>query len=93
MKITTTLLALIIGISVFAQVSPTQRNAVEVQHAIEKLRTVGSVLYIAAHTDDEHTRMITYFANERKLNTAYHSSPAATVDKTASDPKSANSWV
>ncbi len=70
MKITTTLLALIAYIGVFAQ-APTQRNAAEIQHAIEKLRTVGSVLYIAAHPDDENTRMITYFANERKLNTAY----------------------
>ena len=70
MKITTTLLALLISAATFAQ-APTQRSASEIQHAIEKLRTVGSVLYIAAHPDDENTRMITYFANERKMNTAY----------------------
>jgi len=70
MKITTTLLALLTSAATFAQ-APTQRNAAEIQRAIQKLRTVGSVLYIAAHPDDENTRMITYFANERKMNTAY----------------------
>jgi len=70
MKITTTLFAILLSAATFAQ-APTQRSASEIQHAIQKLRTVGSVLYIAAHPDDENTRMITYFANERKMNTAY----------------------
>jgi LmbE family N-acetylglucosaminyl deacetylase len=38
---------------------------------IRKLNTVGSVLYIAAHPDDENTRLIAYLANEKCLRTAY----------------------
>ena len=32
---------------------------------------MGSVLYVAAHPDDENTRLITWLANEKKLNAAY----------------------
>lgn len=38
---------------------------------LKKLNTVGSVLYIAAHPDDENTRLLGYLANERKLRTGY----------------------
>lgn len=38
---------------------------------IEKLDVLGSVLYIAAHPDDENTRLLSYLANERKVRTAY----------------------
>ena len=38
---------------------------------LEKLNTVGSVLYIAAHPDDENTQLISYFANGMHLRTAY----------------------
>lgn len=40
-------------------------------HSLQKLNTLGSVLYIAAHPDDENTRLLTYLANERKYRTAY----------------------
>ena len=46
-------------------------NAGEVQLALKKLSTVGSVLYIAAHPDDENTRLLSYLANEKLLRTAY----------------------
>lgn len=39
--------------------------------SIKKLNTVGSVLYIAAHPDDENTRLLAYLASERKLRTGY----------------------
>lgn len=38
---------------------------------LKKLNTVGSVLYIAAHPDDENTRLLGYLANERKFRTGY----------------------
>ncbi len=38
---------------------------------LNKLRVLGAVLYIAAHPDDENTRLIAYFANEKKFQTAY----------------------
>ncbi len=43
----------------------------EIHHAIEKLNFLGSVLYVAAHPDDENTRAISYFANHIKARTAY----------------------
>lgn len=38
---------------------------------LQKLNSTGSVLYIAAHPDDENTELLTYLVNERKLRTAY----------------------
>ncbi len=38
---------------------------------LDKLDVFGKVLYIAAHPDDENTRLITYLANERKYETGY----------------------
>jgi LmbE family N-acetylglucosaminyl deacetylase len=48
-----------------------QLDAAEILHEIKKLNTVGSVLYIAAHPDDENTRLLSYLANERGVRTAY----------------------
>lgn len=38
---------------------------------LKKLRTLGSVLYVAAHPDDENTAMIATFAEGRLMRTAY----------------------
>ncbi len=46
-------------------------HASEVAAAMEKFNTLGSVLYLAAHPDDENTRLISYFANDQKYRTAY----------------------
>lgn len=43
----------------------------KIQLEIQKLNTVGSVLYIAAHPDDENTRLLSYLVNERHLRTGY----------------------
>ncbi len=50
---------------------PKDMSSADIYNALQKLNTVGTVLYIAAHPDDENTRMISYFANERKVRTAY----------------------
>ena len=47
------------------------QNAAELKLRIEKLSSVGAVLYVAAHPDDENTRLLAYLANELKLRTAY----------------------
>jgi LmbE family N-acetylglucosaminyl deacetylase len=54
----------------FAQPSR-QMNAGEIKQALDKMLVVGNALYVAAHPDDENTRMITFLANEMKLRTAY----------------------
>ena len=48
-----------------------QWSASRIRHEIEKLPVKGTVLYIAAHPDDENTRLISWLANEKKFRTAY----------------------
>ena len=50
---------------------PAEYNSVDIYNKVEKLNVLGTVLYLAAHPDDENTRMISYFANELKTRTAY----------------------
>src|SRR5690606_25131788 len=54
----------------FAQ-QPHKPTASEIYESIRKLNFLGSVLYIAAHPDDENTRLISHLANEVKARTAY----------------------
>jgi len=46
-------------------------TAADILLKMERLGVLGSVLYFAAHPDDENTRLIAYLANERKVRTAY----------------------
>src|SRR5262249_22654079 len=39
--------------------------------ALEKLPVAGSVLYVAAHPDDENTTLLAWLANEKKLRAGY----------------------
>ncbi len=57
------------GFSSIAQ-SP-QLNAGEIKQGLEELNVVGSVLYIAAHPDDENTRLLAWLAREKKVRTGY----------------------
>jgi LmbE family N-acetylglucosaminyl deacetylase len=43
----------------------------EILRQLHGFREMGSVLYIAAHPDDENTELITYFARGRNYRTAY----------------------
>lgn len=54
----------------FSQTSQTL-NSSEILQGLKKLNTVGSVLYVAAHPDDENTRLLAYLASEKKLRTGY----------------------
>lgn len=40
-------------------------------HALDRLAGTARVLYIAAHPDDENTRLLAYLANERHVTAAY----------------------
>jgi len=63
-------LALFVQLSVTAQ-QPKKPNTSEIYESIKKLNFLGSVLYVAAHPDDENTRLISYMANHVKARTAY----------------------
>lgn len=51
--------------------SRTGSSASEIQHGFQKLGVLGSVMYVAAHPDDENTRLLSYLANERHFRTVY----------------------
>ncbi|TAE32057.1 MAG: LmbE family protein [Cytophagales bacterium] len=60
--------------TVFAQVpyGPAKSTpSGEILLNLKKLNVVGSVLYVAAHPDDENTLMLSYLAKERLARTAY----------------------
>ena len=69
--------AFIFAISIaFSVISVSQKPAEqptssEILHKLETLNVLGSVLYIAAHPDDENTRLISYLANGAHVRTAY----------------------
>ncbi len=52
-----------------AQTRPLSSN--QIQLGLQKLNTLGSVLYFAAHPDDENTRLISWLAQEKKYRTGY----------------------
>ena len=50
---------------------PNQPSSSEILLKLKKLNVLGSVLYVAAHPDDENTRLIGYLSKEALVNTAY----------------------
>jgi LmbE family N-acetylglucosaminyl deacetylase len=56
----------------FAQ-TPATYNSADIYQQLKKLNVLGSVLYIAAHPDDENTRLLAYFANGGLYRTGYMS--------------------
>lgn len=51
----------------------TQMSSSEILHELKKLQNSASVLYLAAHPDDENTRMISWLTNGVGARTAYMS--------------------
>jgi LmbE family N-acetylglucosaminyl deacetylase len=50
---------------------PVINNSADIFMQLKKLKVLGSVLYIAAHPDDENTELIAYFARGLNYRTAY----------------------
>src|SRR5258706_9140781 len=53
--------------------APQSWTSADMYPAIRKLNVIGSVLYLAAHPDDENTRLIAYFSKEKMYRTGYMS--------------------
>ena len=51
--------------------TPKTYTASEILLQLKKLNVLGSVLYVAAHPDDENTRLLGYLANEKLYRTGY----------------------
>ena len=65
------LLALSLAGASASAAPPRQPGAGELARALDRLLVVGNVLYVAAHPDDENTRLLAYLQNERLVRTAY----------------------
>jgi LmbE family N-acetylglucosaminyl deacetylase len=74
MRITKTALSLLLSalsfVSSFAQVPETYSSS-DIYMQIKKLNVLGSVLYIAAHPDDENNGFLPYLAKGRMYRTGY----------------------
>src|SRR4030081_1287120 len=56
--------------SIIAQ-TPRAYTSADIYLQLKKLKVLGTVLYVAAHPDDENTRLLAYFANEKGVRAAY----------------------
>ena len=56
--------------NLFSQAPATWTSA-DMYLGIRKLNVLGSVLYVAAHPDDENTRLIAYFSKDKLFRTGY----------------------
>ncbi|HSZ32792.1 MAG TPA: PIG-L family deacetylase, partial [Puia sp.] len=67
--------AFIFAIFLFTEYSPAQipetMNASEILLHMKKLEVLGSVLYIAAHPDDENTLLLTWLSKDKLYRTGY----------------------
>ena len=64
------LFSVVVCTILFAQPKPSLSSS-EIKLALNKLDLLGSVLYIAAHPDDENTAAISYLAKGKLLRTGY----------------------
>lgn len=58
------------SLSIYSQ-APDKPSSTEIHHKLQKLNFLGTALYVAAHPDDENTRLIAYLSNHDKARTAY----------------------
>lgn len=70
MRLIFTAVAAVFCFSGYAQFPQTKTSS-ELYHQLEKLGNTSSILYMAAHPDDENTRLISYFENHLHARVAY----------------------
>jgi LmbE family N-acetylglucosaminyl deacetylase len=66
-----TLLYLLLFSYTFCFAQPQKPSSAEIYNKLEKLNFLGTALYIAAHPDDENTRLISWLSNDVKARTGY----------------------
>jgi len=64
-------IGILIAIPPASAQAPKKLSSSEAFHSLQKLNFLGTALYIAAHPDDENTRLISYLSNEVKARTGY----------------------
>ncbi len=63
--------ALFLSVQISFAQAPKKSSSSDIYHSLQKLNFLGSALYIAAHPDDENTRLISYLSNHDKARTGY----------------------
>jgi len=71
MKYFSSLLLMVLSVTISFSQKPIKQNPSQIHESIKKLNFLGSVLYVAAHPDDENTRLISYLSNHVKARTGY----------------------
>ena len=69
-KFFSSLLFIVFAFCSFSQ-TPQTLNSADILLGLKKLKVIGSVLYVAAHPDDENTRLLAYLSKERLYRTGY----------------------
>ena len=62
--------SLVVPVFVTGQ-APKKSSSAEIYHSLQKLNFLGTALYVAAHPDDENTRLISYLSNNVKARMGY----------------------
>ncbi|MFY0690159.1 MAG: PIG-L family deacetylase [Cyclobacteriaceae bacterium] len=62
---------LLLAVLAVSAQKPKSYHKGEIEQMLKKLNVLGTVLYVAAHPDDENTSLIGYYANEELYRTAY----------------------
>ncbi len=70
-KISVVFLLLLVSTTSLIAQKPQKPAASEIYHDLQNLNFIGSALYVAAHPDDENTRLISFLANDVHARTAY----------------------
>jgi hypothetical protein len=70
-KILISLFLLMFSVYVSAQIPADAANASDILLRLKKLQVLGSVLYIAAHPDDENTRLLAWLSKDKLYRTGY----------------------
>lgn len=72
MRLNIRLLLITLSVTLFCSAqAPKKNSSSDIYLSIQKLNFLGKALYIAAHPDDENTRLISYLSNNVKAKTAY----------------------
>ncbi len=71
MKYVFALCATLLSTFVLVAQQPLKLNSSQIHEKIQALNFFGTVLYIAAHPDDENTRLISYLSHKEKARTIY----------------------
>jgi LmbE family N-acetylglucosaminyl deacetylase len=70
-KVTLSLQSFVFFFLLIPVLGQAQKSSAEIYAQIKKLQVVGSVLYFAAHPDDENNAFLPYLTKERNYRTAY----------------------